>query len=244
MEVEIDDTVANRAYVTAINTRLADELRYISSQVWLTRLIGLGSFFILVGIVFYIGCLGYKNIRKVDDEKIVSKSVKDALDGFVLKATTDGSLAIENPTVMLLPNQTVAISDASTVRIAEGETVTVNGNVSVAIPLQNQNSNVLATSGSASQKAVQTNAPYFTVFKSMPYKSGLIFTGWKFLTTEQKAPTSQYCYYSETDQYSDTTASFEFAQEGSLKDKLSPPSNINIADAFDLCIWFSKSSDQ
>src|SRR5262249_46141859 len=37
----------------------------------------------------------------------------------------------------------------------------------------------------------------FTVFKRVEFDRGQVWTGWKFLTSAQKFPTYQYCYYTE-----------------------------------------------
>ena len=240
MTDQIEDTPANRRYVYAMNIRIADELRFIKSQVWLARLLGGGIFFILLGIVIFVGCLAYKNINQKNDETILAKSVEEALDGFVLKAKVDGAVKIENPIVQLIPNQSIAISEDSSLKIADGESVTIKGDVSVAMPLQNQGISIASDLRVSGQKNVQTNAPYFTVFKSMPYNLGFVYTGWKFLSTSQKFPTEQYCYYIQSDKYSDMTAFFHFAENGTLGKDLVPPSGVNINEAMDLCIWFTK----
>lgn len=90
----------------------------------------------------------------------------------------------------------------------------------------------------ASQAAVNTA---FTVFKNVPYGSGQVVTGWNFGSSDQKAPTHQYCYYSEQlDGGSKITV--DLGENGRQNPAARARGAMDPAAAYANCVWFRSGS--
>ena len=85
-----------------------------------------------------------------------------------------------------------------------------------------------------SKAAVLTN---FTVFKNVPFNQGQVVTGWNFTSSEQKAPTHQYCYYSEQlDGTSKVTV--DLGENGRQLPQAKTRANVDAGKAYSNCVWF------
>jgi hypothetical protein len=84
----------------------------------------------------------------------------------------------------------------------------------------------------------------FTVFKSVPFDKGTVMTGWTFLTSAQRSPTAQFCYYTEE---SDFTPGRHMMLDIGTDEKLQPPKTVpngfDLDGAFSKCVWF-RSAEQ
>ena len=78
----------------------------------------------------------------------------------------------------------------------------------------------------------------FTVFKSVPFQTGEVKTGWTFLTSAQKEPTRQYCYYAESDNDSDVSIRINVATDERIETPKTPIKAFDPAAA--KCVWFKK----
>jgi hypothetical protein len=87
-------------------------------------------------------------------------------------------------------------------------------------------------------KGIAPTITNFTIFKSVQFEKGTIQTGWKFLTSAQRSPTIQYCYYSETGENPDVSVRIDVG----LDEKIQPSKSksLDIAAAFNKCVWFKK----
>jgi len=76
----------------------------------------------------------------------------------------------------------------------------------------------------------------YTVFKHVKMSDGEMVTGWKFRSSEDTTPYSQYCYYMATAD-ADTSAIFNVARNGTAG---TAPKGlpINFQDALAACEWF------
>jgi len=79
----------------------------------------------------------------------------------------------------------------------------------------------------------------FTVFKRVPFENGHVMTGWVFLTSAQKAPTSQYCYYTENAEASGLDVVLDIAQDQKIEKPKTMPKGFDMLAAFNRCVWLS-----
>ena len=78
----------------------------------------------------------------------------------------------------------------------------------------------------------------FTVFKRVSFGNGNVMTGWKFLTSVQTYPTEQYCYYTESSEFSGAEAVVYIGKDQKPETIEKAPQGIDIVAAFDRCVWF------
>ncbi len=100
---------------------------------------------------------------------------------------------------------------------------------------------ISTTPAQSSPKTVPKAHPItnYTIFKSVPFQSGTVSTGWRFLTSTQKDPTSQYCYFTERNDDSGVAFKIDLGDDGLMtKDKV--PAKFDIVAAFERCVWFRK----
>jgi hypothetical protein len=81
----------------------------------------------------------------------------------------------------------------------------------------------------------------FTVFKSVPFERGQIKTGWNFLTSAQKYPTDQYCYYTESlEAASGLDVRIDIGTDEKMDAPKTLPKGFDVAAAFNRCVWFKR----
>jgi hypothetical protein len=82
----------------------------------------------------------------------------------------------------------------------------------------------------------------FTIFKTVPLDNGTVQTGWKFLTSAQRSPTTQYCYYQEKGDNPDVAVRVEVGLDEKILQSKGLSKSFDIAAAFQKCVWFKKDS--
>ena len=65
-------------------------------------------------------------------------------------------------------------------------------------------------------------------------------TGWKFLTSAQTFPTSQYCYYTEKSDTSPLEPVVYIGADEKLTRPKQLPKDFDIDAAFNKCVWFNR----
>jgi hypothetical protein len=227
---------------TEFNRRLCDLLRnsifandhYIASRVVFWRLIGLGIFSFGLGAAIGLGCAGYAYVtRNSVNLNALSAILAKALDQARLTSLAEGTLQIEPREIPLAKGQTIDLDTTATVFLDPKSTVKVDGQIelqspSISIPQ--------GTSQSAQRIPMISN---FTVFKRVPFQNGAILTGWNFLTSNQKSPTDQYCYYSESAENSNFNVVLDIAEDQKLLAPKTVPQGFDMLAAFNRCVWFN-----
>jgi hypothetical protein len=234
--VNLVPTELNQRLSSAIRYSVVADRFYISGRAGFWRFIGIGmlafGFGAAVGIAFY----GYAQItRNSSNINLLSSAFSSALSEAHLKATSDGTVHIEPHEIALAKGQTISIDMNSRVGLDPKATVLAQGEITVPMPT------VSVPQGAAGKSA--TGVPIitnFTVFKSLPYDKGDVLTGWKFLTSAQQFPTTQYCYYTEKSE----TSPLEPVVYIGVDEKLAPPKQVpkgfDVDAAFKKCVWFAK----
>jgi hypothetical protein len=80
----------------------------------------------------------------------------------------------------------------------------------------------------------------FTIFKTVPFDNGTVETGWNFLTSAQRSPTTQYCYYQEKGDNPDVALRVEVGRDDNILQSKGLSKSFDIAAAFEKCVWFKK----
>jgi hypothetical protein len=78
----------------------------------------------------------------------------------------------------------------------------------------------------------------FSVFKRVPFDKGSVVTGWIFLTSSQKYPTKEYCYYTEDAETPGVKIDLILGENQKPEIPKTAPRNFNTAAAFYRCVWF------
>jgi hypothetical protein len=232
---------------TELNQRLADAVRYsvaaerfyIVGKAGFWRLVGVGLIALGLGAAVGMGFFGYANItRNSSSEAILSSAFSKALSEAKLHGKVEGAVQIEPRELPLAKGQTVSIDPSSRLLLDPTAKVNADGELRVQAP----SISVPKTTVSPS-RASRLPITNFTVFKSVPFESGHILTGWRFLTSAQTQPTNQYCYYStELD-----TPSSSLRIDVATNEKLDPTAkdmakNFDVVSAFDKCVWYKSAS--
>jgi hypothetical protein len=63
-----------------------------------------------------------------------------------------------------------------------------------------------------------------------------------FLTSAQKSPTTQYCYYTESAENPDVALRIDVGKDQQMEDRKNIPDSFNFAAAFSKCVWFRRNA--
>ena len=207
--MELPNSAENRVLASAVNARIKSDARLLNARAALFRLAGWGVLAALTGVGFGAAFYGYSYTHDptFPTEK-VANTVAAALSRITLK--TEG---------------TVKLDPDSKIEVAGG------ARSDVPAPTASQ---LGAGAAPDSKAAVNTN---FTVFKNVPYGQGQVVTGWNFSSSEQKAPSHQYCYYSE--QLDGTSkVTIDLGENGRQLPQSKARTSVDPGVAYSNCVWF------
>ena len=154
--------------------------------------------------------VGYAFVkRNSDNQTLVASAIAAALSQVQIRAKAEGTVQLEPHEIQLAKGQVIAIDPTSRLHLDPGAKVLAEGEIRTQLPSISVPQAI--TPRANSKIPTITN---FTVFKSVPFDKGGVLTGWMFLTSAQKAPTSQYCYYIEHDEDPDTALKVDIADDG------------------------------
>jgi len=151
-----------------------------------------------------------------------------------LHGNASGTIQLQPKEIRLASGQTVSFDTESRLHLDPNAKVIANGEIKIQAPTISMPQSV---SPHSAPRAPITN---FTIFKSVPFDKGDILTGWNFLTSAQKFPSRQYCYYTEQGESTDVSVRLDIATDGSLRDSKTFPKAFDISAAFSKCVWFDK----
>jgi hypothetical protein len=227
-------TDLNQRLANAVRYSVAADRSYIAGKSGFWRCVGVGFIGLGLGAAVGLGFLGYSYVtRNSDNMSILSSTFAKALSEVRLRATAEGTVQLEPHEIYLAKGQTVSFDNNSRVLLDPTAKVIANGELtvqapSISVPQQ-------TSQKPASQIPVITN---FTVFKRVPFEKGGVYTGWVFLTSVQKYPTEQYCYYTESSELSGVDAVVYVGKDQKPEAAVQPPQDFDMMAAFDRCVWF------
>jgi hypothetical protein len=230
---------------TELNQRLASALRYsvsadrfyISGRAGFWRLVGLGLVTCATGVAVGLGFYGYSHVtRNADSANIFASTFSKALAEVQLRAVAEGTVQLDPSELSLAKDQTISLDPSSRVLLDPAAKVRADGEIQVQTPSVSPLENTTTTRRVARTPTIAN----FTVFKEVDFDKGQVVTGWKFLTSAQKSPTTQYCYYTEKLEAS----LLEPVVYIGLNEELDPPKQLpqgfDITAAFKKCVWFRR----
>jgi hypothetical protein len=205
--MELPATPENRVLASAVNARIKSDARLLNARAAWFRLAGAGAFCALLGGGVGAILWGWAQTRGPAAD---AETVASA----VAQALSGLTLKTEG-TVKLDPDARLALG----------------GRSEIPTPTAAQ----LGAGAVPDSKAAVLTA--FTVFKNVPYGSGQVVTGWNFSSSEQKAPTHQYCYYSE--QLDGTSkVTIDLGENGRALPQSKARTSVDPAVAYTNCVWF------
>lgn len=176
-----------------VQKRVAADHSVIGGRVAFWQFIAFGLAAFGLGAAAGIGFYGYSFItRNSDNMNILSSAFSKALADAKLQATAEGTVQIEPREIALANGQTISLEPMSRVLLDPAAKVLVEGDVRIQTPP------VISVPARATATQPTGGVPTitdFTVFKTIPFEKGVVVTGWSFLTSVQKSPTREYCYY-------------------------------------------------
>ena len=227
-------TELNQRLANAVQYSVAADRFYIAGKAGFWRLIGIGFVGLGLGAAVGLGFFGYSYVtQNSDNMSILSSTFSKALSEVHLRATAEGTVQLEPHEIYLAKGQAISFDNNSRVLLDPAAKVIANGELIVQAPsisLPQQTSQT-----PASKIPVITN---FTVFKRVPLDKGGVFTGWMFLTSVQKYPSEQYCYYTESSEFSGADAVIYVGKDQKPEVTVQPPQGFDMKAAFDRCVWF------
>lgn len=231
-------TRLNQQLSESVFNKISAEMLYISGKSSFWRAIGFGLIGFGLGSAVGLGFYGYSFVsRNSNNLDVLTSSLADALSDLQLHATAVGSVEIEPREISLAKGQTISLDSSSRLLLDPSSRILVEGEVKVQTPTVSVPQN--ANPRSKSSTPTITN---FTVFKSVPYEKGSVQTGWIFLTSAQKSPTSQYCYYTESAENSDVSLRVDVGTNEQMEASNKVTATFNLPAAFSRCVWFRKES--
>jgi len=234
MVVRIPLSEFNERLSEFIRSRIGADRAYIAGRVVFWRLTGLGIVAFGIGAAIGLAFYGYSYVvGNSGNLTLLSSELSKALSTVELRAAAEGLVQVEPHEISLAKGQTVAFDSNSRVRLDPTANIQVNGEIQVQAP------SISSPSGTSPRVPPRTpTITNFTVFKRVPFGNGVIMTGWVFLTSIQKAPSSQYCYYTENTDISDVDIVLDIAENQKMETPKTVPKGFDMVAAFSRCVWF------
>jgi hypothetical protein len=233
--VEVISTDLNRRLSEWVRNRLAADGSVITGQVQFWRLTGVGLILFGSGAAIGIGLYGYSYVaRNSENLTTLSATLSKALAEVQLRATAQGTVELEPREISLAKDQAISFDRNSRLLLDPTAKILVDGDIRVqASPTISVPQAVPQQSGSRTPTI--TN---FTVFKTVRFDKGTVVTGWNFLTSSQKSPTEEYCYYTENAETPGVNVDLRLGNNRKQDTPKTIPNNFDIAAAFNRCVWF------
>jgi hypothetical protein len=234
--MDLIPTKLNQRLSESISKRLSAEMFCISGRTGFWRAIGVGFMGLGLGGAIGLGFYGYSFVsRNSDNLSVLSSAFSKALSDLQIRGNAVGTVEIQPHELPLAKGQTITFDESSRLLLDPSAKILVEGEVKVQTPTVS-----VPMSASPRAKSPTPTITNFTVFKSVAFEKGNIFTGWVFLTSAQKFPTSQYCYYTESAENSDVTLRIEVGANEQMASPKTAVNSFNQSAAFARCVWFKK----
>jgi hypothetical protein len=226
----------NQALAASVQNKLSAELFHISGKSGFWRAVGVGLIGLGVGSAVGLAFFGYSFVTRNDTNlAMLSAAFSKTLSDVQIHGSAVGDVQFEPHEIALSKGQAVTLDPASRLQLDPSAKVVADGDVRIQIP------NISVPQSAAPRsKGIAPTITNFTIFKSVPFEKGVVQSGWKFLTSAQRAPTTQYCYYSETGDNPDVSLRIEVGLDEKIQPSKTISKSFDIAAAFNKCVWFKK----
>jgi hypothetical protein len=237
IDVGSDEPVDVGTFAATINARLRADSRICGAVAfaWSAGGMAIGSCLIGLGVAF--ACYGYSymiSVRPAAEQ--TAKALVDALEHSNFKTTVSGLMSIDPDTQLrLAPGQAIRLEEGSIVKLDPSSSVRVVGDLKVDMPQPSQEQLQLQIPGKNNELPFTS----YTIFRSVPYASGEVVTGWSFDLSDVLRPKTQYCYYAQSVDKG-LSAKYTIAFNGAPQ-RPSPLAKLSFEfdGALTNCIWFS-----
>ena len=215
-----------------IRHRIGADRSYVAGRVAFWRLTGLGIVGFGIGSTIGVVLYGYSYVvGNSGNLTLFSSEFSRALSTVQLQASAEGVVQVEPHEISLAKGQTVTFDTNSRVLLDPTASIRVDGEIQVQAP------SISAPQGASPRVPLKTpTITNFTVFKRVPFGSGVVMTGWVFLTSVQKTPSNQYCYYTENSDISDVDIVIDIADNEKMETPKTMPKGFDMVAAFSRCV--------
>lgn len=223
----------NRRLGDAVRYSVAADRFYIGGKAGFWRLVGIGVIMFGLGAATGFSFYGYSFVsRNSDNSRILASAFSKALADVKLKAIAAGTVHLEPREIALAQNQTISLDSSSRLLLDSSATVRADGEITIEGPT------ISSPQTTTHLTPLPPSIANFTVFKAFPFNKGTVQTGWIFLTSAQRSPTQQYCYYTEAADAPGRNVMLDIGLDGKLETPKTLPTGFDLASAFSRCIWF------
>jgi hypothetical protein len=234
--MKLSSSKLNEALAASVQNKAASEMFAIAGRSGFWRAIGIGMIGLGIGSATGLALYGYSFVAgNANNQDVLTAAVSKAFADIQLHGIADGTVKFEPHQIPLSAGQTISLDPTSRLRLDPSAKVMADGDIKIQMPtITVPQASIPRPRGAT---PVITN---FTIFKSVPFDSGTVQTGWKFLTSAQRSPTTQYCYYQENGDNPDVAVRVEVGLDEKLLQSKSLSKSFDIAAAFEKCVWFKK----
>jgi len=233
--MNIFPTELNQRLAGWVRNRTAADDSIINGRARFWKLLGIGCIAFGIGGAIGIALYGYSYVtRNSENIKSLSAAFSKALGEARLKATAEGVVQLEPREISLAKGQTVSLDNNSRVLLDPAAKVLVDGDIRVQAPPTISVPQNVAQRSTSSVPEI-TN---FTVFKRIAFEKGTVVTGWTFLTSSQKLPNEEYCYYTENAETPGVQVDLILGSNRQPELLKTAPKNFDVAAAFNRCVWY------
>ncbi|MET4374801.1 hypothetical protein ABIA99_007533 [Bradyrhizobium sp. LB12.1] len=224
-------------FSSTLNARIGAEARIARAKAFALNAAGLGLCAALWGVGIGFAFFGYsKTTSSEAAANKIASAVTEGISRAQVKTIVGGTMTLA-PTAELriADGETVSLDPSTTVRLDPDTTIKVVGDFKVDVP-QPSKEQLQVDATSTSKEFPSTR---YTVFRFVRLGSGSVVTAWNFELTDTTTPNFQRCYYEET-LSSGVSAIQDIAFNGQPK----PPNALNKL-SFDFdgavanCTWFA-----
>jgi hypothetical protein len=234
MTVSIPFTEFNQRLAALVRNSASVNQIYITSKATFWRLVGFGILAFGIGVAAGTGFYGYGYVRGTSDSlTMLSSAFSEALSEVKIKASAEGTVRVEPHEILLAKEQIINFDSNSRLLLDPDAKIRADEQIEIQTPSISVPQNVAPQL--PSRVPTITN---FTVFKRVPFQNGVIMTGWNFLTSNQKTPSNQYCYYSENADTSGLNVVLDIADDERMDAPKTVPQGFDMLAAFNRCVWF------
>ena len=233
--MDLNPSKLNLRLAELVGNSISADMFRISGKAGFWRAVGIGFLGLGIGTATGAGFYGYSFVtRNSSNVNILSAAFVKAMSDVQLRGIASGSVKLKPSEIRLASGQTVSFDADSRLRLDPNAKVIANGEIKIQSPT------ISLPQGASPRSVSRPPITNFTIFKSVPFDKGNVLTGWNFLTSAQKLPSRQYCYYTEQGENSDVSVRLDIATDGSLGDSKTFPKTFDVSAASSKCVWFDK----
>jgi hypothetical protein len=219
-----------------LNSRLAADSRVSGALgfAWLCG--GVGAAALLAGMGSALALYGYSttlSARPAVEE--MAAALSEAIGNAELKATVSGKMALAPTELKLAKQQTIKLEEGATVKLDPNSSVRVVGDLKVDMPQPSKRQ----LQEEATTRSNELPITSYTIFKSVPYGSGAVDTGWHFDLSDPVRPTGQYCYYRQDITKGLTTKYMLAVNNSPRRPQPLQKLSFDFDEALSNCVWYS-----